>query len=84
MNGILSILHNNMSYNLFYFYFFTGLAGGEEINSSLIAVFDGHSGAEASELSSRLLVESFLLHLHFLTDPMHSLSFKSQSGRLLN
>ncbi|KAJ0974080.1 hypothetical protein J5N97_016045 [Dioscorea zingiberensis] len=41
---------------------------GKEINVSLVAVFDGHNGHEASDMASRLLLQYFSLHVSFILD----------------
>lgn len=49
-----------------------GLSDMEEKKVGLLAVFDGHNGAEASELAASLLPEYFLLHMLFLLEGLHS------------
>lgn len=49
-----------------------GLSDMEDKKVGLLAVFDGHNGAEASELAAKLLPEYFLLHMHFLLEGLHS------------
>ena len=38
----------------------------------IAAVFDGHNGAEASDMASRLLLDYFALHINFLLDATFS------------
>ncbi|KAF5936733.1 hypothetical protein HYC85_024239 [Camellia sinensis] len=47
---------------------FPGPAGVTEVTVGIMAVFDGHNGAEASEMASKLLLEYFMLHTFFLLD----------------
>ncbi|MFS7965886.1 putative protein phosphatase 2C family, PPM-type phosphatase domain superfamily [Helianthus anomalus] len=35
---------------------------------AIVAVFDGHNGAEASEMASKMLLEYFTLHTFLLLD----------------
>lgn len=49
-----------------------------------MAVFDGHGGAEASEMASKLLLEYFILHTFFLLDATYSSVLKKSTGRLHN
>lgn len=62
---------------------FPGKLGLEEVTVGIIAVFDGHNGAEASEMASKLLFEYFLLHTYFLLDSTFSIALKKFSGRLV-
>ena len=48
-----------------------------------MAVFDGHNGAEASEMASKLLLEYFILHTYFLLDSTYSAVFKRPVESLL-
>lgn len=48
----------------------------------IVAVFDGHNGAEASEMASKLLFEYFILHTYFLLDATYSVVLKKSTGRL--
>ncbi|XP_059593788.1 uncharacterized protein LOC100263200 isoform X1 [Vitis vinifera] len=57
----------------------TGLA---EVMVGIVAVFDGHNGAEASEMASKLLFEYFILHTYFLLDATYSVVLKKSTGRL--
>lgn len=50
----------------------------------IVAVFDGHNGAEASEMASKLLLEYFALHTYFLLDATYSFVLKKYTGRLPN
>lgn len=56
--------------------------GVKEVMVGIAAVFDGHNGAEASEMASKLLVEYFVLHTYFLLDATYSSLLKTSSGRL--
>ncbi|CAN6720451.1 unnamed protein product [Malus baccata var. baccata] len=47
----------------------------EEVRVGVAAVFDGHNGAEASDMASKLFLEYFVLHTYFLIDA--SLSVES-------
>ncbi|XP_072990373.1 uncharacterized protein [Typha latifolia] len=49
----------------------------KEVDVGVVAVFDGHNGAEASEMASRLFLEYFLLHVYFLLDGIYSVKIKS-------
>ncbi|KAL4200161.1 hypothetical protein AMTRI_Chr03g148290 [Amborella trichopoda] len=61
---------------------FPGRREGKEIKVDLIAVFDGHNGAEASEMASKLLPEYFLLHVYFLLDDIYSILSKKSAEKL--
>ncbi|KAK4273099.1 hypothetical protein QN277_021562 [Acacia crassicarpa] len=61
---------------------FPGKMGIKEVMVGIVAVFDGHNGAEASEMASKLLVEYFVLHTYFLLDATYSFLLKISSGRL--
>ncbi|KAJ7977340.1 Protein phosphatase 2C family protein [Quillaja saponaria] len=64
---------------------FLGMEGIKEVIVGLVAVFDGHNGAEASEMASKLLLEYFVLHTYFLLDATYSIVLKkSTTGRLPN
>ncbi|XP_048138617.1 probable protein phosphatase 2C 51 [Rhodamnia argentea] len=62
---------------------FPGKSGLEEVTVGIIAVFDGHNGAEASEMASKLLFEYFVLHTYFLLDSTYSIALKKFAGRLV-
>jgi len=51
--------------------------GIKEVVVGIVAVFDGHNGAEASEMASKLLMEYFVLHTYFLLDAMYSVISKA-------
>lgn len=51
---------------------FPGKSGTKDVLVGIAAVFDGHNGAEASDMSSRLLLDYFALHLNFLLDATFS------------
>ncbi|XP_022145963.1 uncharacterized protein LOC111015293 isoform X2 [Momordica charantia] len=55
---------------------FPGKSGLTEIPVGVIAVFDGHNGAEASEMASKILLEYFVVHTYFLLDATYSGIFK--------
>ncbi|CAK7346523.1 unnamed protein product [Dovyalis caffra] len=63
---------------------FPGKVGVKEVVVGIVAVFDGHNGAEASEMASKLLLEYFALHNYFLLDATYSFFFKKSNGRLPN
>lgn len=63
---------------------FPGKVGVKEVVVGIVAVFDGHNGAEASEMASKLLLEYFALHTYFLLDATYSFVFKKSNGRLPN
>ncbi|KAK9015395.1 hypothetical protein V6N11_006505 [Hibiscus sabdariffa] len=63
---------------------FPSKIGIKEVTVGVVAVFDGHNGAEASEMASKLLLEYFTLHTYFLLDATFSFVLKKQSGRLPN
>lgn len=48
----------------------------------MVAVFDGHNGAEASEMASKLLFEYFILHTYFLLDSKIATALKKYVGGL--
>lgn len=54
-----------------------------ELDVGLVAVFDGHNGAEASDMASKLLVEYFIVHLYFLLDGRYSAVLKKSSDKLI-
>ncbi|KAJ8899368.1 hypothetical protein K2173_018342 [Erythroxylum novogranatense] len=58
---------------------FPGKGGLKQVKIGIVAVFDGHNGAEASDMASKLLLEYFALHTYFLLDA--AFSFVS-TGRL--
>ncbi|CAI9107759.1 OLC1v1007201C5 [Oldenlandia corymbosa var. corymbosa] len=63
---------------------FPGPTGIKEVAVGIIAVFDGHNGAEASEMASKLLLEYFTLHTYFLLDTTFSILLGKSTGRLGN
>ncbi|XP_039048274.1 probable protein phosphatase 2C 51 isoform X2 [Hibiscus syriacus] len=63
---------------------FPSKIGVKEVIVGVVAVFDGHNGAEASEMASKLLLEYFALHTYFLLDATFSFVLKKQSGWLPN
>ncbi|XP_078173046.1 kinase superfamily protein isoform X2 [Carex rostrata] len=54
----------------------------KEVDVGIIAIFDGHNGAEASEMASKLLMEYFLLHVYFQLDGLYSVTLEKLNGRL--
>ncbi|MED6184314.1 hypothetical protein PIB30_046255 [Stylosanthes scabra] len=57
---------------------FPGADGIREVVVGIVAVFDGHNGAEASEMASKLLMEYFVLHTYFLLDAAFSVISKTR------
>ncbi|TYK30102.1 putative protein phosphatase 2C 51 isoform X2 [Cucumis melo var. makuwa] len=55
---------------------FLSKTGLMEVPVGIIAVFDGHNGAEASEMASKILLEYFVVHTYFLLDATYSGIFK--------
>lgn len=54
----------------------------KEVDVGVVAIFDGHNGAEASEMASKLFLDYFLLHVYFLLDGIYSMLFRKSSGKL--
>lgn len=63
---------------------FPGRTGVKEVIVGMIAVFDGHNGAEASEMASKLLLEYFFLHVYFLLDGIYSVAFDKPTQKFLH
>lgn len=63
---------------------FPGTTGLTEVTVGIVAVFDGHNGAEASEMASKLLLDYFVLHTYFLLDAAYSVVMKKFTGTLPN
>ncbi|KAI3979807.1 hypothetical protein MKX01_013902 [Papaver californicum] len=61
---------------------FPDRTGIKEVVVGMIAVFDGHGGAAASEMASELLLEYFILHVYFLLDGIYSAVLKKSTGKL--
>ncbi|XP_010534300.1 PREDICTED: probable protein phosphatase 2C 51 [Tarenaya hassleriana] len=61
---------------------FPGKAGPKDVVVGVAAVFDGHNGAEASEMASKLLFNYFALHTNLLLDATYSVVPKEMTGRL--
>lgn len=59
-----------------------GKMGVKRVPVGVVAVFDGHNGAEASEMASRLLLEYFALHMYFLLDSTFSVMLRKSEGML--
>ncbi|CAL4987177.1 unnamed protein product [Urochloa decumbens] len=54
----------------------------KEVDVGVVAIFDGHNGAEASEMASKLFLDYFLLHVYFLLDGIYSMIFRKSTGDL--
>lgn len=54
----------------------------KEVDVGVVAIFDGHNGAEASEMASKLFLDYFLLHVYFLLDGIYSMLFRKSTGKL--
>ncbi|KAJ1276050.1 hypothetical protein BS78_05G184500 [Paspalum vaginatum] len=54
----------------------------KEVDVGVVAIFDGHNGAEASEMASKLLLDYFVLHVYFLLDGIYSMMFRKSTGKL--
>lgn len=54
----------------------------KDVDIGIIAIFDGHNGAEASEMATKLLMEYFLLHVYFQLDGLYSVTLEKLNGRL--
>lgn len=65
-------------------YVVAGPTGITDVAVGIVAVFDGHNGVEASEMASKLLLEYFTLHTHFLLDTTFSILSKKPMRRLPN
>ncbi|XP_059311556.1 uncharacterized protein LOC132063131 [Lycium ferocissimum] len=63
---------------------FPGDNGITEVTVGVVAVFDGHNGAEASEMASKLLLQYFTLHTFFLLDATFSVLSRKMIGLLPN
>ncbi|CAH9051479.1 unnamed protein product [Cuscuta epithymum] len=63
---------------------FPGQNGITEVTVGIIGVFDGHKGAEASEMTSKLLLEYFTVHMFFLLDTTFSILLRKLRGWLPN
>lgn len=50
--------------------------GVKETEVGIVAVFDGHNGAEASDMASKMLIDHFLLHIHYLLNEKYSISLR--------
>ncbi|KAK9921679.1 hypothetical protein M0R45_030181 [Rubus argutus] len=61
---------------------FPGELGIKEVKVGVVAVFDGHNGAEASDMASKFLLEYFVLHTYFLLDSSYSAASNEGSGRV--
>lgn len=61
---------------------FIGPTGITEVTVGIVAVFDGHNGAQASDMASRLLLEYFTLHTYFLLDTTFSVFLGTYVRRL--
>ncbi|XP_031112674.1 uncharacterized protein LOC116016509 isoform X3 [Ipomoea triloba] len=63
---------------------FLGPKGITEVTVGIVGVFDGHNGAEASEMASKLLLEYFTVHMFFLLDTTFSVLLRKLRGWLPN
>ncbi|KAM0030919.1 putative protein-serine/threonine phosphatase [Helianthus debilis subsp. tardiflorus] len=63
---------------------FPGANGIRDTSVAIVAVFDGHNGAEASEMASKMLLEYFTLHTSFLLDTTFSFLSNISKGMLPN
>ncbi|KAF5789022.1 putative protein-serine/threonine phosphatase [Helianthus annuus] len=61
-----------------------GANGIRDTSVAIVAVFDGHNGAEASEMASKMLLEYFTLHTSFLLDTTFSFLSNISKGMLPN
>ncbi|KAL8170302.1 hypothetical protein V2J09_022106 [Rumex salicifolius] len=61
---------------------FPGPYGLTEVQLGILAVFDGHNGAEASDMASKLLMEYLVLHTYFLLDATFASLLKKPIRRL--
>ncbi|KAL6214655.1 hypothetical protein ACLB2K_014087 [Fragaria x ananassa] len=68
--------------NVDYVKFGAGRGGIKEVTVGVVAVFDGHNGAEASDMASKLFLEYFVLHTYFLIDASYSAILKTAAGSL--
>ncbi|XP_023638549.1 uncharacterized protein LOC17887207 isoform X2 [Capsella rubella] len=57
-------------------------SGTKDVLVGIAAVFDGHNGAEASEMASNLFLDYFALHINFLLDATFSAMTRKLIGRL--
>nr|AAL24137.1 unknown protein [Arabidopsis thaliana] len=53
----------------------------KDVLVGIAAVFDGHNGAEASDMASKLLLDYFALHINFLLDATFSAMTRKLIGR---
>ncbi|KAK1412574.1 hypothetical protein QVD17_33944 [Tagetes erecta] len=60
-----------------------GTNGIRDTSVGIVAVFDGHNGAEASEMASNLLLNYFTLHTSFLLDTTFSFLSNISKGLML-
>ncbi|CAK9178840.1 unnamed protein product [Ilex paraguariensis] len=63
---------------------FPGPTGIIEVPVDIVAVFDGHNGAEASEMASKKLLDYLMLHTYFLLDKKSFMFSRESIGRLPN
>ncbi|CAH2062968.1 unnamed protein product [Thlaspi arvense] len=61
---------------------FPGKSGTKDVLVGIAAVFDGHNGAEASDMASKLLFDYFALHINFLLDATFSAMTSKSIARL--
>ncbi|KAM1373380.1 hypothetical protein ACFX2I_024088 [Malus domestica] len=55
--------------------------GIEEVRVGIVAVFYGHNGSEAGDMASKLLLEYFDLHMHFLVGASYSAMLENAASR---
>lgn len=56
--------------------------GVKETEVDIVAVFDGHNGAEASDMASKMLIDHFLLHSHYLRNERYLMALRRQPKML--
>ncbi|CAA6658507.1 unnamed protein product [Spirodela intermedia] len=56
----------------------------KEVSVGIVAVFDGHNGAEASEMASQLFLDYFYLHVYFLLNGAYSSIFRKSTEKFEN
>ncbi|KAM1359934.1 hypothetical protein ACFX11_046893 [Malus domestica] len=62
---------------------FPGNGGGiKEVRVGIVAVFYGHNGSEVGDMASKLLLEYFDLHMHFLVGASYSAMLENVASRI--
>ncbi|TQE08837.1 hypothetical protein C1H46_005555 [Malus baccata] len=51
------------------------------VRVGIVAVFYGHNGSEAGDMASKLLLEYFDLHVHFLVSASYSAMLENAASR---